>query len=137
MIELVLFSAAAVEQARYDHTRDMAAVAQLLADVRADKSADGSITLVNRDDPANSNFAAFADYANACGIKEIYAIPSATSALPISVVWHCGSFEKIDGKLVSKGHFAGFWVVDGRVVRLTFGRPPTLHIPMAQSPNDG
>ena len=124
--------AAAVEEAKYDHTHDIAAVAHLLAEVRAGKSKDDSVSVINRDEPTNSNFTAFASYANACNIDKIYAIPSATKPLPISVTWDCGQFEEVDGKPVWKEHSAGFWVVNRRVVRIAFGQAPTLKIPVSK-----
>ena len=127
-----LVMAAAVEETRYDHTQDIAAVAQLLADVRNGAASDDSISVTNRDEPTNSSFAAFVSYANTCQIEKIYAIPSASQPLPINVIWDCNEFEKVDGKLVWIENSAGFWVVDGRVTRIVFGQTPTINLPVAK-----
>ena len=126
-----LVMAAAVEEARYDHTQDIAAVAQLLADVRNGAASDDSISVTNRDEPTNSSFAAFVSYANTCQIEKIYAIPSASQPLPINVIWDCNEFEKVNGKLVWIENSAGFWVVDGRVARIVFGKTPTIDLPVS------
>lgn len=127
-----LVMAAAVEEARYDHTQDIAAVAQLLADVRNGAASDDSISVTNRDEPTNSSFAAFVSYANTCQIEKIYAIPSASQPLPINVIWDCNEFEKVNGKLVWIENSAGFSVVDGRVSRIVFGKTPTIDLPVSK-----
>lgn len=125
--------AAAVAQAttsrpRFDHTADMAVVANFLADVRQGNAKGDGIEVRNWENPAIANFDSFRTYANACQIRRLYAIPSATERMPIAVEWDCGRYTKVADKLVWEERSAGFWVKDGRVVRLTFGKGPMVII---------
>lgn len=119
---------AALVRSRIDHTDDIAVVARFLSNVRARRSESDSVAVENREVTGSTTFATFAAYANACNISRVYAIPSATRRLPIAAEWDCGRFTKIAGKPVWEERVAEFWVENGRVVRVKYGRVPTIPI---------
>lgn len=129
----MLFAAALAQATtsppRFDHTADMAVVAGFLADIRQGRAKGSEIEVMNRDNPANANFAYFQAYANECQIKRMYAIPGTSKRMPVSVEWDCGRFINVSDNPIWEVRYAGFWVKNGRVVRIVFGKIPTIPIP--------
>lgn len=136
-----LLLAAAVAQValarpRFDHTDDVAVVARFLADVRVGKSRGDGIEVKNWLRPGADNFNSFVAYANDCQIERIYAVPSTTRQLPLGVEWDCGRYIKVANKPVWEERFASVWVANGRVVKVSIGKPPPVVIPpMKAKPN--
>jgi hypothetical protein len=72
---------------------------------------------------------AFKAYASECPIDKISAIPSARKPLPVGVRWDCLRYVEIDGKTEWEERNASFWVTDGVITKISFGKPPTISIP--------
>jgi hypothetical protein len=123
----VVLAQEAVFRPRLDHTGDISVVARLLADVRQGIAKGTSVMIENRDNPT-STFEAFSSYANKCSIKQIYAVPSATQRLPVSVVWDCGRLVTDEANQIWEERFASFWVDENRVTRVAFGKQPVVRV---------
>ncbi len=128
---LLLLPAAAPDQ-----TGDIALVAQFVARARAADLA-GAASLLASDarigdsaSPAARTLEQFADYAAGCPLRKVHASVvhsrPAGRPLPVGAVWSC--------KYPEAERQASFWIEDGRIVRLTFGKPVTVRVPPMRRP---
>lgn len=126
LLALALAQAAKIQ--RYDHTDDLAVVAKFLSDVRAGRSVDDGVAVEDRAAARRATVAAFASYANDCAFSRIDAMASATGRMPIMVTWDCGRFKMIGSTPVWEERFAEFWIGNGQVRKVIFGKLPTIEI---------
>jgi hypothetical protein len=111
-----------------DHVEQVAVVAQFLA-TPENARISATVEINNLDDRSKNSMLAFKAYASECPIDKISAIPSARKPLPVGVRWDCLRYVEIDGKTEWEERNASFWVTDGVITKISFGKPPTISIP--------
>lgn len=111
-----------------NHVEQVAVVAQFLA-IPEKARISPTVEINNLDDRSQNTMLAFKAYASECPIDKISAIPRARKPLPVGVRWDCLRYVKIDGKPEWEERSASFWVTDGVITKISFGKPPTISIP--------
>lgn len=113
----------------YDHIKEVAAVANFLAEAESGEIDVTEVELINRADPVQNTWRSLLDYVRECPIEEISAIPSTDRSLPLNVKWDCGRYIEIEGKPKWEERHASFWVRRGRVTKIAFGEGEPVIIP--------
>ena len=111
-----------------NHIEQVAVVAQFLA-MPENVKISPTVEIKNLDDRSKNTMLAFKTYASECPIDKISAIPRARMPLPVGVRWDCLRYIEIDGKAEWEERNASFWVIDGVITKISFGKPPIISIP--------
>jgi hypothetical protein len=111
-----------------NHIEQVAVVAQFLA-IPEKAKISPTLEIKNLDDRSKNTMLAFKAYSSECPIEKISAIPRASTPLPVGVRWDCLRYVEIDGKAEWEERSASFWVTDGVITKISFGKPPTISIP--------